>query len=70
MPSQVAVTGYDDLEIGSRLRPTLTTVSQNIQTGGEQLVKKMMGLLAGKQIRDSIRESSLVIRESSLRREK
>lgn len=70
VPSQVAVTGYDDLEIGSRLRPTLTTVSQNIQTGGEQLVQKMMGLLAGKQIRDSIRESSLVIRESSLRRGK
>ena len=67
VPSQVAVTGYDDLEIGTRLRPSLTTVSQNIQAGGEQLVQKMMALLAGKQIRDSIRESSLVIRKSSLR---
>jgi len=67
VPSQVAVTGYDDLEIGTRLRPALTTVSQNIQAGGEQLVQKMMALLAGKQIRDSIRESSLVVRKSSLR---
>lgn len=68
VPSQVAVTGYDDLEIGARINPTLTTVSQDISGGGKQLVKKMMGLLAGKKVRDSIRDTSLVIRESSLRK--
>lgn len=70
VPSQITVTGYDDLEIGARMNPTLTTVSQDIQGGGEQLVKKMMGLLAGKKVRDSIRESSLIVRESSLRHKK
>ncbi|PLW69673.1 LacI family DNA-binding transcriptional regulator [Pseudohalioglobus lutimaris] len=68
VPSKVAVTGYDDLEIATRINPTLTTVSQDISGGGEQLVKKMMGLLTGKKVRDSIRDSSLVIRESSLRK--
>jgi DNA-binding LacI/PurR family transcriptional regulator len=66
VPTDVAVTGYDDLEIGARMNPSLTTVSQDIQGGAEQLVKKMMGLLAGKRARDSIRESSLIVRESSL----
>ena len=68
VPEQVAVTGYDDLEIGTRISPTLTTVSQNIQEGGQQLVHKMMGLLAGENIRDAICDSSLVIRESSQRK--
>ena len=67
VPDDVAVTGYDDLEVGARMSPALTTVSQDIRTGGAQLVKKMMGLLSGKQVRDSICDSSLVVRESSLR---
>jgi len=49
------------------MSPSLTTVSQDIRAGGAQLVKKMMGMLSGKQVRDSIFDSSLVVRESSLR---
>ena len=67
VPGDVAVTGYDDLEVGARMSPSLTTVSQDIRAGGAQLVKKMMGMLSGKQVRDSIFDSSLVVRESSLR---
>jgi DNA-binding LacI/PurR family transcriptional regulator len=66
----VAVTGYDDLEIGSRMHPALTTVSQDIQRGGELLVRNMMALLAGRRIRDSIGDAQLVVRESSLKRGK
>lgn len=70
VPSQVAVTGYDDLEIGARFHPALTTVSQDISGGAAQLVKKMIGLLTGKKVRNTILDSSLVIRESSVRRDK
>lgn len=68
VPAQVAVTGYDDLQIGARIHPTLTTVSQDIPRGGKQLVKKMMGLLAGKNVRGSMQDPTLIIRESSVRR--
>ena len=67
VPDEVAVTGYDDLELAARMSPALTTVSQDVRVGGAQLVKKMMGLLSGKQVRDSICDPSLVVRGSSLR---
>lgn len=67
VPADVAVTGYDNLEIGARINPTLTTVSQGVQDAGEKLVRILMAKLAGNEQNDIVNETLLVVRESSRR---
>ncbi len=68
VPQDVAVVGYDDIDIASRTHPALTTVSQDIRRAGELLVHKLTGAIGGKRMRDAINPATLVVRESSIRR--
>ncbi|MCZ6503434.1 MAG: LacI family DNA-binding transcriptional regulator [Gammaproteobacteria bacterium] len=66
VPEDVAVVGYDDIDIASRTHPALTTISQDIRRAGELLVHKLTGAIKGKRMRDTISTATLVVRESSL----
>ena len=67
VPEDVAVCGFDDIELSSLISPTLTTVRQPKQQIGVRSMEKLLDLIAGKtpaQYREVL-PYELVIRESS-----
>ncbi len=64
IPDDVAVVGYDDVHTAESFSPALTTVSQNIKTGGQLLVSKLMRRLAGETIYSETLPTELIVRES------
>lgn len=67
VPEDVAVAGFDDIELSSLFNPTLTTVRQPKQLIGARSMEKLLDLIAGKELinRRDIVNYELVIRESS-----
>lgn len=67
VPDDVAVAGFDDIELSSLFNPTLTTVRQPKYQIGVRSMEKLLDLIAGKSLatgRD-ILNYELIIRESS-----
>lgn len=67
VPRDVAVAGFDDIELSSLFSPTLTTVRQPKYQIGVRAMEKLLDLISGKELlswRD-ILSYELVIRESS-----
>ena len=67
VPSDVAVTGFDDIELSSLYNPSLTTVRQPKKQMGIRAMEKLLDLIAGKTLihQQDILNYELVIRESS-----
>lgn len=67
VPDDVAVVGFDDVELSRLLNPTLTTVRQPKFQIGVLATEIVLDLIAGKPIRNNrtILDYELVIRESS-----
>jgi DNA-binding LacI/PurR family transcriptional regulator len=66
VPDDVAVVGYDDVELAAYFNPPLTTVRQPIREAGQILVDKLLAMLGGRAFRKSAPlETKLVVRESS-----
>lgn len=67
VPRDIAVAGFDDIELSALFSPTLTTVRQPKQQIGVRSMEKLLDLIAGKtpaQYREVL-PYELVIRESS-----
>lgn len=67
VPKDIAVAGFDDIELSALFSPTLTTVRQPKQQIGVRSMEKLLDLIAGKkpaQYREVL-PYELVIRESS-----
>jgi DNA-binding LacI/PurR family transcriptional regulator len=65
VPSDVAVVGYDDIELSSYYRPALTTIRQPIDAAGRALVDALMEQIEGKRPVPRKLVTELVVRDST-----
>ncbi|MBL4910384.1 MAG: LacI family DNA-binding transcriptional regulator [Alteromonadaceae bacterium] len=64
IPNDIAVAGFDDIQIASFTNPPLTTAKQNTKLAGELLVDKLLALINGEQANTQLMPTSLVVRKS------
>jgi DNA-binding LacI/PurR family transcriptional regulator len=65
VPADVAVVGFDDLDIAERTDPPLTTVHQSIQALGKEMARMLIELIAGRERTSIILPTRLVLRDSA-----
>jgi DNA-binding LacI/PurR family transcriptional regulator len=65
VPADVAVVGFDDLDIAERTEPPLTTVHQSIQALGREMTRMLLELIAGQERTSIILPTRLVRRGSA-----
>jgi DNA-binding LacI/PurR family transcriptional regulator len=66
VPDDVAVIGFDDIELARYTEPPLTTVRQPIEEIGRRLARQLLRLAAGEEIEAAlILPTELIIREST-----
>ena len=66
VPAQVAVVGYDDIELSNYFHPPLSTVRQPIRAAGQALVAALLELTEGREAPSRQLPTELVIRASSI----
>ena len=73
VPEQLSVVGFDNIAESAYFYPSLTTVSQDLQSLGEQAVQNVVEMIQAKQenrliiARAKFIQPTLIIRESSLK---
>jgi DNA-binding LacI/PurR family transcriptional regulator len=65
VPADVAVVGFDDLDIAGRTDPPLTTVHQSIQALGREMTRMLLDVIAGRERTPIILPTRLVLRDSA-----
>jgi DNA-binding LacI/PurR family transcriptional regulator len=65
VPNDVAVVGYDDVPVASYFRPTITTISQHVESAGEALVHSLLERLNDNKLPYKLLKTELVVREST-----
>ncbi len=65
VPEDIAVVGYDNIQISEFFTPPLTTVSQNTIDAGELLVKNLLLMLNDEEVSDILLKPELIVRKSS-----
>jgi LacI family transcriptional regulator len=68
LPADVAVTGFDDIELASLVRPRLTTVAQPQRKVSELATELLIDRIEGRATggpREILVEPDLVVRESA-----
>jgi DNA-binding LacI/PurR family transcriptional regulator len=65
VPDDVAVVGFDDIQLAAYCSPPLTTVRQNLLKAGEALVRNLMQYLQDGIITRTILPVELVVRKST-----
>lgn len=66
VPDQVAVVGYDDIELARYFHPPLTTIRQPLVSAGEALVSSVLALAEAHTISPVLLSTELVVRHSSV----
>jgi DNA-binding LacI/PurR family transcriptional regulator len=69
VPEDVAVVGFDDIQLASFNNPPLTTVRQDIAEGARLLVANVQRIIAGEKVGSVEMPSHLVIRQSTAARQ-
>ncbi len=64
VPEDVSVVGYDDITLAAQATMPLTTISQDIHSGGERLVDLLLGLIHGDAPTSEFTRTRLVPRAS------
>jgi DNA-binding LacI/PurR family transcriptional regulator len=65
VPGDVAVVGFDDLDIATHTDPPLTTVHQQIRALGTAMARMLVALLSGRDPKPLIMPTRLVVRGSA-----
>lgn len=65
VPDDVAVVGYDDLEIAIHAAPALTTIRQDIGAGALAMVDLLLRRMAGEQTEPVVLPPKLIVRASA-----
>ena len=65
VPADVAVVGYDDIELARYFHPPLSTIRQPIVAAGEALVASVLGLSEARQMAPVLLQTEFIARESS-----
>ncbi|QJR82543.1 LacI family transcriptional regulator [Alteromonas pelagimontana] len=64
VPEDVAVVGYDNIQVSGFTTPALTTVQQNTRLAGEILVNTLLKAIAKQEVHDYLMPAELIIRQS------
>lgn len=64
IPGDVAVVGFDDIQLAAHVTPALTTVRQDIRLAAEGLVESIVGLIEGEPVESTLMAPQLVVRAS------
>jgi DNA-binding LacI/PurR family transcriptional regulator len=67
VPEDIAVVGYDDIELASYFHPPLTTVRQPMRAAGRALIDALFDRINGKRTAPILLPTELVVRMSSTR---
>ena len=65
VPEDVAVVGYDDIELARYFHPPLTTIRQPIQAAGLALVDSLLNLIDQEAVAPQLLSTELICRSSS-----
>ena len=65
IPSEVAVTGFDNIPLAQFMSPALTTVEQDIRQGAHHMVRALVGKIDGQAAQNTQLAPTLVVRLSS-----
>ena len=65
VPDDVAVVGYDDIEMAAHSHPPLTTIRQPIDSGGRALVDALFAVIEGGRAKTTVLRTELVTRGTS-----
>jgi len=64
IPRDIAVVGFDDIQLAAHVTPALTTVRQDIRLAAEGLVEGIVGLIEGRPVESTLMAPKLVVRAS------
>ncbi len=65
VPRDVAVVGYDDIELSTYFHPPLTTIRQPIKEAGQALVAAVLARVEGREARSEQLPTELIVRATS-----
>jgi DNA-binding LacI/PurR family transcriptional regulator len=65
VPDDVAVVGYDDIDMAAYAHPSLTTVRQPIAAGADALVNALLTVIQGRRGEPVVLETELIKRASA-----
>lgn len=65
VPDDVAVVGFGDAPIASRVRPRLTTVRRPVEEMGTRMAHELLARIAGAPGRNVVLDTKLIIRDSA-----
>ena len=64
VPNDIAVVGYDNIQISEFCSPPLTTVQQNTALAGKLLVTNLLKLINNEVVDDILMQPELIVRKS------
>ncbi len=65
VPHDVAVVGYDDIELAKYFHPPLTTIRQSLDDAGRALVESLIAITQGEAPKSVLLPTSLIVRDTS-----